>query len=88
MKKVQLPMRLLMRCEGDMWNAYVARGDTREGEIWIGSILVRLIESNEGRKQAFISLMTEAVSDAIEEIFGQKPTWKQQEAPEHERSKE
>jgi hypothetical protein len=80
-------MRLALRAEGDKWNAYVTKQTTMDGAIWVGSIALRFIEHDEKRKDAFIALMTEALADIIEEMFGQKPTWTQRAAPEHERTK-
>lgn len=88
--------RLAMREEGTMWNAYYAMPDTMEGAIWLGSIAMRFVahdgqlaNKREVRKNAFISMMREAVSDIIEEQTGIRPTWPEGIilAPEHERSK-
>ena len=40
------------------------------------------------RKQAFMKLMTDAVSEYIENILHKKPVMKVRDAPEYERSKE
>jgi len=83
-----LPMRLAMRQEGDKWNAYVAKPDTMEGAIWIGSIALRFIEDDPKREKAFLALMRDAVGDIIRDITGHKPTWSEtRAAPEHERTK-
>lgn len=80
------PIRLALRVEGDWWVAYLARSDTMEGAHRLGSILMGIVETNKERKKAFMDLMKSALSDAIEDIFDQQPTWKQEKAPEAERS--
>jgi hypothetical protein len=79
--------RLALRHEGDFWNAYYAMPDTMEGAILLGSIRIRFVETQE-RKDAFLALMREAVSDILEEATGARPTWPEgpQPAPERERS--
>jgi hypothetical protein len=79
--------RLAMRHEGEWWNAYYAMPDTMDGAILLGSIAIRFVEIQE-RKDAFLALMREAVSDILEETTGQRPTWPEgpQPAPERERS--
>lgn len=79
--------RLAMRHEGNMWNAYYAMPNTMDGAIPLGSIAMAAIESNEGRKQAFMDMMRDIVADIIEDKTGVRPTWGGlQGAPEHERS--
>ena len=79
--------RLAMRHEGAMWNAYYALTETMDGAIFLGSIAMRFVADVE-RKNAFLSMMRDAVSDLIEEQTGQRPTWPDglQRAPEHERA--
>jgi hypothetical protein len=80
--------RLALRHEGNWWNAYYAMPDTMDGAILLGSIAMRFVEMQE-RKNAFMTLMREAVSDIIEEKTGTRPTWPEprgQPAPESERS--
>ncbi len=79
--------RLAMRHEGSMWNAYYALTDTMDGAIFLGSIAMRFVV-DESRKQLFLALMRNAVSDLIEEQTGHRPTWRDgvQAAPEHERA--
>lgn len=78
--------RLAMRHEGEFWNAYYAMPGTMEGAILLGSIQIRFVQ-DEARKSAFLDFMCEAVSDILEELTGQRPTWTDppQPAPEHER---
>jgi hypothetical protein len=81
-------LRLAMRVEGNNWNAYAAKTDTMVDSIFLGSINMRFVESNDGRKRAFLELMKDAMADVLEELFGERPTWNEILAPEHERSKE
>jgi hypothetical protein len=79
--------RLAMRHEGDFWNAYYALPNTMDHAIFLGSIAMRFVENAE-RRAVFLALMREAVSDMIEEEFGQRPDWPEgpQPARESERS--
>jgi hypothetical protein len=78
--------RLAMRSEGDLWVAYYALPNTMEGALFLGSIQLRFVQ-DAIRKAIFMGLMKEAVSDILEEITGDRPTWPdgEQPAPEHER---
>jgi hypothetical protein len=80
--------RLAMRHEGDNWNAYYATPDTMEGAVYLGSIAMRFVVGYPQRKEAFMDLMRDGVSDLIEEETGERPIWPngEQPAPEHERS--
>ncbi len=80
--------RLAMRHEGPNWNAYYAMPGTMEGAIPLGSIAMRFVEGKPERKEAFMEMMKEAVSDLIEELTGHRPTWPEgaHAAPEHERA--
>jgi hypothetical protein len=66
--------RLAMREEGDEWRAYYALPDSMRDAIFLGSIKMRFV-ANEQRKQAFMSLMREAIGDLIEEEVGVRPVW-------------
>lgn len=82
-----LPIRLAMRVEGDWWVAYMAQMETMEGAKRLGSILMGIVENNPECKQAFMSLMQSAMSDAIKHVFHQTPDWNApQAAPEVERA--
>jgi hypothetical protein len=80
--------RLAMRREGEMWIAYYAMPDTMAGAILLGSIAIVAVETNPDRKEAFMALMRDFVSDLIEERGGTRPTWPDgpQPAPQAERS--
>lgn len=79
--------RLAMRHEGENWNAYYALPDTMQEPVFLGSIRMGAVVNNPARKQAFIEMMRDVVSDLIEDATGQRAVWKDpQPAPEHERS--
>lgn len=87
MKTVQIG-RLAMRHEGTFWNAYYAMPDNMDDAILLGSIAMRFVVDRQDRKDEFIGMMREAVSDLIEESTGARPEWPDgpQPAPERERS--
>ena len=79
--------RLAMRHEGENWNAYYALPDSMDEPIFLGSIRMGAITSNPERKQAFMQMMREVVSDIIEAKTGVRPIWGEPTtAPEHERA--
>jgi len=79
--------RLALRHEGENWVAYYALPDSMEDPIFLGSIRMGAIVDNEERKQAFMDMMCDIVSDIIEETTGHRPTWGgPKSAPEHERA--
>lgn len=79
--------RLALRHEGDNWVAYYALPDTMKDPLFLGSIRMGAVFDRPARKQAFMDLMRDVVSDIIEETTGIRPTWGgPQTAPEHERS--
>ncbi|MEI9804138.1 MAG: hypothetical protein WDN48_06280 [Pseudolabrys sp.] len=59
-----------------------------DGAILLGSIAIRFVTDNPTRKQAFMDMMRDAVSDILEEQAGARPTWPEgpQPAPESERA--
>lgn len=78
--------RLAMRREGTLWVAYYALNDTMEGALFLGSIRMVAVEYHPQRKETFMALMREMVSDILEQSTGQRPSWKDaRPAPEHER---
>ncbi|HEX4112732.1 MAG TPA: hypothetical protein VH020_09375 [Stellaceae bacterium] len=79
--------RLALRAEGDNWNAYYALEHTMADAISLGSIRLGAVIDNPKRKQAFMDLMRDVVSDIIADKIGVRPSWGDPEsAPEHERS--
>jgi hypothetical protein len=84
-QKVQIG-RLAMRHEGNMWNAYYALPDTMQESIFLGSIHMGAVTDNPQRKEEFMLMMRDIVSEIIEAQTGIRPTWGgPQTAPEHER---
>lgn len=78
--------RLAMRQEGQNWVAYYALPDTMKDPIFLGSIRMAVV-ANPARKQQFMDMMRDIVSDIIEEETGTRPTWGgPTAAPEHERA--
>lgn len=79
--------RLAYRVEGDTWVAYYAPLDSMEGAILLGSIAMKLVQS-EDRKQQFMTLMQDCFGDLTEELWGQRATFPDppRRAPEHERA--
>jgi hypothetical protein len=79
--------RLAMRHEGENWNAYYALPDSMQDPIFLGSIRMGAVADNPERKQAFMLMMRDIVSDIIEASTGIRPTWGgPQSAPDHERA--
>lgn len=79
--------RIAMRREGKNWNAYYALPSSMEEAIFLGSICMAAIKDNPERKQAFMQMMREIVSDIIEAKTGTRPTWGgPTTAPEYERA--
>jgi hypothetical protein len=79
--------RLALRLEGENWVAYYALADTMQGAMMLGSIRMALV-MNLQRKEDFMTLMQRCVSDILEDITGERPTWPlpPQRARESERS--
>lgn len=80
--------RLALRVEGDVWVAYYALPDSMKDPVFLGSIRMGAVVGNEERKQAFMRMMMDIVSDILEDETGTRPLWPNapQPAPEHERS--
>ncbi|MEQ1580892.1 MAG: hypothetical protein ABL964_09895 [Steroidobacteraceae bacterium] len=79
--------RLSMRHEGENWNAYYALPDNMLEPVFLGSIRMGAVVNNAARKQAFMLMMRDIVSDLIEDSTGTKPTWGDpSRAPDHERA--
>ena len=79
--------RLAMRKEGDYWNAYYTLPNSMDGALLLGSISMGAVTNNPDRRQAFLVMMRDIVSDFIEEKTGTRPDWGDPEsAAEHERA--
>ena len=89
MENMQQIGRLAMRQEGKNWNAYYAMPDSMDEPVFLGSIRMGAITDDPERKQAFMTMMRDVVSDIIEAKTGVRPTWGgPTAAPEHERAGE
>lgn len=80
--------RLAFREKGDMWVAYYAPSNTMEEAIEIGSISMVMVHhpNHPERKEQFIRMMRDCLGDIIEDKYGHRPEWgEQQKAPGHER---
>lgn len=79
--------RLALRQEGGNWNAYYALTDTMNDAVYLGSIRMAAVTGHPERKQLFMEMMRDIVSDIIEKETGTRPTWGgPKSAPEHERA--
>lgn len=67
--------RLVLRQEGEFWNAYYATPGTMDGALLLGSVHMRAVSHRDSRKSEFMLLMREVVSDFIEELCGERPVW-------------
>lgn len=67
--------RLSFREEGNIWSAYYALPDTMKEALFLGSIRMAAIKSDPERKQAFMDMMRDIVSDVIESETGVRPIW-------------
>lgn len=82
----RMAFRLAFRVEGDWWVAYYAVPHSMEGAVELGRIAMRIVEKT-NRKEAFMAIMRDAISDFMLEVLGQRPDdFITQAAPEHERA--
>lgn len=79
-------MRLAIRAEGDIVNAYMAQNGTMDGAIFLGSIH-KGVAQNPVRWDSFKILMMGAAADLTESVLGTRVTFGEVvTAPEHERA--
>lgn len=82
----EIPVRLAIRLEGDFFNAYIAKADTMEQALLIGSIRAGLAVKAE-QQYAWKVVMQAMLTKMLEEVFGtNKIVMKEYRAPESERS--
>jgi hypothetical protein len=90
METRQMPVKLAMRREGDMWCAYLManfKEEKKREPLLLGSIRIIAVEQNEERKQQFMDMMTSFMGEMIELVTGKTPDrFEVQPAPENERS--
>lgn len=72
-KNRQKAGRLVLREEGEFWNAYYALPETMEDAVLLGSIRMRIVARSEEAKGAFMSLMAAAISEGLREFTGKQP---------------
>lgn len=81
-----LAIRLALREEGTMWNAYMAQEGTMEGAKLIGSIVVGAVATDAEIKAAFMDLMKGVMALAVKEVTGEEvKEWGTKPAPKSER---
>lgn len=85
-EKTSTGIRLAIRAEGDVVNAYIAREGTMADPLWLSSISRQLAENHPEFYERWKALATDILAAAVKEIFGQEPTMTTRTAPEHERS--
>lgn len=87
MSKTEKMGRLAMRVEGDLWVAYYALPNTMKDAIFLGSIQMAFVQDWQ-KKELFMSMMKDCVSDLIKERIGADASWPDgpAPAPAHERA--
>lgn len=73
--KKELPIRLMLRVEGEWWRAYLGAGvgfpEHKDGPILLGSIRIGLAQCP-SIKNAFIALMADALKIHVRQVTGAK----------------
>jgi len=82
---MKAPLRLAFRVEGDKWSAYVAKQNTMEGAIWMGSVAIGIAENDE-LKRRFMDLMKDFFEEFLKEKGIEIESWEEEQSPEHERA--
>jgi hypothetical protein len=85
MLKTRLPIRLAIRREGEVVNAYIAHPHTMKDATLIGSI-GRKVALKADFFERWKALMSDILVAFIKDVYGQTPTIEEKGAPEHERS--
>lgn len=83
-ERVNLGMRLAIRHEGDMLNAYLADATSMKDARLIGAVAAG-ITKRQDLYDEWKSLMTKILQAAIEDVYGETPMFHEREAPESER---
>jgi hypothetical protein len=85
-QRATAPVRLAMRVEGAMWNAYLAPIDSMKDAQLLGCISMRIVEDYPGARQDFMHMMTRIASTLIKAAYAITPDrMDARPAPEHER---
>lgn len=87
---VELPVRLMLRAEGEWWRAYFGAGvghpEDPDGPVLLGQIRMNLAE-NPAIKEAFIALMSDALKIEVARATGASTvSVERRQAPESERA--
>ncbi len=81
--------RLAFREEGDFWNCYYCKTDTLQDALLLGTIRINFVVNGSPHREKFMAVMRDILSDAVLAATGKRPDYfKEQDAPEHERTKE
>lgn len=79
--------RLAMRAEGEFWNAYLAKTDTMDDAVLLGSMRLSVVEASPENHDLFLDLMRVAMAEFVFQTTGIRPEFGGgHAAPEHERS--
>jgi len=81
----ELPVRLAIRHEGIMINAYLALNNTMKGSVLLGSI-DRELSGHADLFERWKELMALAVSIMVEKVYGKMPMMIERNAPPHEKA--
>jgi hypothetical protein len=84
-KKTEMPFRVALREEGEMWNAYLAPEGSMDNALLLGSIRLSIVQKNPAFKDAFMDMMVAVVGVAIEDVIGVLPDFVIRGAPDYER---
>jgi hypothetical protein len=85
--------RLIMRQQDNWWVAYYALANTEAGMVELGRIMPALLEGDEARTKAFVTVFADALSEHGPTLTAQcQANWAaqaaQKEAPEGVKSRE
>lgn len=85
MGKHNVGVRLALRAEGKVVNAYIASTETMDGARWIASLDVKIAS----RPEVFAVwkvMLSELLADFVRDTFGIEPDLIESDAGEHERA--
>jgi hypothetical protein len=85
-KHLSSPIRLALRTEGDWWVAYLAEATTMDGAREVGRILLGAASQGNGIRERWMSLMSDVMRIALEDMGVTVASMDERPAPESERS--
>lgn len=88
LEKQTIGVRLAIRREGKLVNAYLATAGSMDGAILMGSILRSIVARDDALWERWKAVMTDAMRNAVEDTFGQRPDVTERPAPPHEKAGE